>query len=203
MSEIDARDGSQRTALHRACEEADMDKVKFLLKKKAAVNAKDKNNWTPLHCAASSKSLEIVRLLLKAGADPAMITNTETTALHYLCRLPIEPGKKKDGLLAVLKSLLEKGARVNAKNSTGMTCLHEAAYKGSEATITFLIKNGAAIEEKDKSVSSFSSFSRSHLDIFIFQSKIWGDSIALCHACSKERECRGSTSIWCQTRCCR
>jgi len=67
MSEIDARDGAQRTALHRACEAGDVEKVKQLLKKKASVNLKDKNNWTPLHCAASAKSLEIVRLLIKAG----------------------------------------------------------------------------------------------------------------------------------------
>lgn len=153
MSDIDARDGAQRTALHRACEDADVDKVKYLLKKKASVNLKDKNNWTPLHCAASAKSLEIVKMLLKAGADPTMITNTETTALHYLSRLPVETGKKKDakdGLLAVLKTVLEKGARVNAKNSTGMTALHEAAYKGCDATIAFLLKNGASLEEKDK-----------------------------------------------------
>eukprot|EP01102_Stenamoeba_stenopodia_P021998 TRINITY_DN9011_c0_g1_i1.p1 TRINITY_DN9011_c0_g1~~TRINITY_DN9011_c0_g1_i1.p1 ORF type:complete len:569 (+),score=146.30 TRINITY_DN9011_c0_g1_i1:78-1784(+) len=152
MSEIDARDAAQRTALHRACEAGDLEKVKHLLKKKASVNVKDKNNWTPLHCAASSKSLEIVRLLLKAGADPTITTNTETTALHYLSRLPVETKKKdsKDGVLALLKILLEKGARVNAKNSTGMTALHEAAYKGSDATIAFLLKNGATLEEKDK-----------------------------------------------------
>jgi len=31
-----------------------------------------------------------------------------------------------------------------------MTALHEAAYKGSDATIAFLLKNGATLEEKDK-----------------------------------------------------
>jgi len=111
----------------------------------------DKNNWSPLHCACNGKHLEICKLLLKAGADVTLATNTDTTALHYVARIPVEEQNKQTVTsLQIARALVEKGAKVRAKNKTEATPLHEAAYKGSEQTIIYLLKQGAQINDKDK-----------------------------------------------------
>lgn len=172
--DVNAADGQGRTALHFACEEGDLNQVKLLIRKKAFVNVQDKNWWSPLHCAASKKYLQIVRYLLREGADPTVITNTRTSALHYVARLrdedlegfqpgsvkPIPKGGDKAKDIAAflessqvantIKTLMDAGADVNSKNATGATPLHEAAYKGSEVGALALLRYQAKLDVKDK-----------------------------------------------------
>lgn len=53
-ADINARNGSQETALHGAVTNGQTEAVKILLKNGAAVDAKDKESNTPLHKAAAS-----------------------------------------------------------------------------------------------------------------------------------------------------
>eukprot|EP01102_Stenamoeba_stenopodia_P014132 TRINITY_DN4664_c0_g1_i2.p1 TRINITY_DN4664_c0_g1~~TRINITY_DN4664_c0_g1_i2.p1 ORF type:complete len:457 (+),score=109.05 TRINITY_DN4664_c0_g1_i2:217-1587(+) len=168
---VNDTDAQGRTALHRASEAGDLNLVKTLLRKHAFVNAQDKNWWTPLHCATSARHLPIVKLLVREGADPTIITNTRTTALHYIARIrddelegyqaPLsKSGNTKQKEIAALidaspvastiKLLVEAGADVNSKNATGATPLHEAAYKASEAAALILLKFQAKLDVKDK-----------------------------------------------------
>lgn len=49
----------------------------------------------------------------------------------------------------VLELLLELGASLNAKDSSGSTPLHRAASQGHSRICEFLVKNGAAVNSCD------------------------------------------------------
>ena len=55
------------------------------------------------------------------------------------------------GDIEQIKSLLSKGADVNAKDDRGMTPLHEAAYYGQKEVAKLLIAKGANVSSKDTS----------------------------------------------------
>jgi ankyrin repeat protein len=52
----------------------------------------------------------------------------------------------EEGHEAVVKLLLEKGAELEAKDSSGWTALIWAAEKGHEAVVKLLLKKGAKLE---------------------------------------------------------
>ncbi|MFZ0961010.1 MAG: ankyrin repeat domain-containing protein [Terriglobia bacterium] len=70
-ADVNARDSSGKTALHRAVNnyEEEIEVVKVLCENGADVSAKDSDGFTPLHEAAGGKK-DIVELLLAYGADP-------------------------------------------------------------------------------------------------------------------------------------
>lgn len=128
-------------ALHQACEEGDMGKVRALIKKRYDVNEFDGKHWTPLHCAASGRHLDVCKYLLKSGASPKHSTSNNATALHYIARM------REHALLpTVLKALVDKGADVNQPNYSGTTPLMEACLRGSFVCAQFMIDNGAQIQ---------------------------------------------------------
>ena len=133
--------------LHLACEEGDIEKVKALLKKKYEISGYDDRHWTPLHCAANNRQLLICKHLLKLGASATAVTSNNATPLHYLARL-IDHAE----LLTCLKLLIEKGADVNHLTYQQISPLHEASSRGSVVAASFLLDNGARIDQ----VNSFS-----------------------------------------------
>lgn len=72
-------------------------------------------NWTPLHWAATNGNLELARLLLSYKANPNLQTNDGNTSLHH-----VKINKKKDKE-AIIKLLLEHGARTDIANTAGIT----------------------------------------------------------------------------------
>ena len=74
-----------------------------------------------------------------------MTTKSDNTVLHYLAKVVIpkdlKPAKDcKKVLAALLQLLVERGADVNCKNNTGVTPLHEAAFRGSIDVVNFLVR---------------------------------------------------------------
>jgi ankyrin repeat protein len=68
--------------------------------------------------------------------------SNNATALHFIAR--IRDGE--EGLLAVLKLLVEKGADVNALNHHGNAPLHEASVRDAVQCATFLLANQARVD---------------------------------------------------------
>jgi tetratricopeptide (TPR) repeat protein len=63
----------------------------------------------------------------------------------------------KDGNMLVLKTALEKGADINAKDGSGMTALIYATRRGDEEIVNFLKEKGVKKEEIDFWVAYFKS----------------------------------------------
>lgn len=65
-----------KTPLHKACKNGQMDLANESIKNGADVNAKDAEGWTPLHDVTGfSGNIEIVRLLIEKRSLDRMDTN--------------------------------------------------------------------------------------------------------------------------------
>ncbi|KAG8162179.1 hypothetical protein KVR01_007944 [Diaporthe batatas] len=124
-----------------------------------------KNHWydhraiisrTPLQAAAGIGDYTLVCLLLEHGADlnaPALGGHLQGhTALQAICAW--DPVRREERLRKdkIVQLLLDKGAHVNAANSSGRTALMEAAVLGDISTAFVLLKYGAtpnAISKED------------------------------------------------------
>lgn len=107
-------DGTQRTALHAACQMGFASVVQLLLDKKADARVQDLTCTTPLHLAVKHGHAGAAELLLKAKANP----NQPNDQGH----VPINDGVAKDRFDIVSK-LLEYGALVNVRNMAGLEAI--------------------------------------------------------------------------------
>jgi len=130
----------ERSQLHLAAMEGDLEEIEKLVENGADVNAKKHNGDTPLHLAAIYGYLEVVKYLVKKKADVNAKGNCGDTPLHFAAM---------NGHLNVVKFLVEKKADVNAKDNCGYTPLHFAAVNGHLNMVTYLVLNGADVNAKD------------------------------------------------------
>jgi len=119
------------TALHYAVQNGHRAVVELLLAKGADVNARDGANQTPVDLAAKRMRTHIMELLVEKGAD---------VSLHPAARI---------GALAKVKSLIEKGADINAKDTSGQTPLHYAVEYDRKDVVELLIANRADVNAKN------------------------------------------------------
>lgn len=89
--------------------------------------------------AVAKGDLEKIQALLEQGSD----INEMKGAYTPLTRAAIMDDP------AVARLLINKGARINAKNSNSDTALSNAASSGSMDVLCLLIEKGAALDEKD------------------------------------------------------
>ncbi len=122
--------------LLEAVRDANLDKVKVLLKSKVNLNATDSREMTPLLLSCADNNLEIVKALVEAGADiNRKHKETGKTALIYAAA---------NGHVDILRYLLSRsGILVNAKDKEGKTALIHAVFYARKDTIGILLENKA------------------------------------------------------------
>jgi uncharacterized protein len=108
---------------------------------------------TPFYRAAVSGDITTMRLLLAYGADPYIPTTDNTTPLMVAAGVGYLTGSTftwsdKDVLDSL--QLCLQFSNVNAANSTGLTALHGAAFRGWNAGVQALVDHGARLDAKDK-----------------------------------------------------
>ncbi|WP_456201480.1 ankyrin repeat domain-containing protein [Wolbachia endosymbiont of Protocalliphora sialia] len=120
---LEAKDNSDNTPLHNACNNGHVKVVEYLVEEGASLKVKNKDGETPLHVAAQHDStLEVIEFILNRDLSGINdITNNGRTPLH----LAIQGNKP-----STVKLLLNKCANINAKDKDGKTPLDLAMQEG-------------------------------------------------------------------------
>lgn len=125
--------------LWEAAYEADILKVRSLLKAGVSPDAMSEDNTTPLQIATMVKDgAPIVRAMIEAGADVNKANDAGITPLFFACLKPdIDTG--------IPQMLIKAGAKFNARTEKGETPLMIAACTGKEKAVRALLAAGADI----------------------------------------------------------
>ena len=113
---------------------------------------------TPLLRAAKALDAPAIKILLEKGANLSLSNNRGITPVMAAAGLGSTDADTR-GLyttedvqqrsLESLKLLLAAGADINAKDTRGLTPLHEAARWGWNDVVRFLVEHGADLQAKD------------------------------------------------------
>ena len=127
--------------------------AEFLISSGASVHARAHGNYTPLHFAAAMGFEEVVDVMLRHGADVNAQDDGKNTPLMLATGLGGDPdeGFEIQGRemspprhLAIVQKLLRAGAKVDMRDSGGMTALGWAAEHGSPIMIVKALVDAGA-----------------------------------------------------------
>ncbi|KAL0486538.1 ankyrin [Acrasis kona] len=180
-----------RSALYCAAKGGHPHVVSRLIQHGVSVNFTKKNNFTPLHRAAEKGSDDLVRMLIKNDADIEAITlPQENRAIHL---------SVMHGHANVLKTLLEKGANPDVKNSDKTTPMLIASGRGYPHIVEILYKSGVDLNKsinKQCALTVATSACREDVVIKLLQLGAETDAKGLHHTSSLHIACRdGYTNI--------
>ena len=130
-------------SIFKACEEENIEVVKFLLEKGVDTEAKNNYGDSPLIIASCNGNIEIVKLLLEKGAD--------IEAINSEGNMPLITASSY-GNIEIVKFLIEKGADTSSKNNDGNTFYNELLHKSQEEEIEEFIKD---IEERKRMIKPY------------------------------------------------
>ena len=129
-------DGMGATCIHRAVfESCSKDLLETIVNHGADVNATNKKKVTALMLACETGNKDAVNVLLDAGADHNSHYADGYTLLHDAVR-----GGYSE---AILETIINHGADVNATNKNNVTALMIACGKGNKGAINMLLNAGA------------------------------------------------------------
>ena len=171
-ADVNEKDESNKTPLHKAAEKGHVDVIDALVKAGADPNARGEYGVTLLHrIAGYTKNPAGIAALVKAGADPnarnkddespllrAAWFNKNPAVIAALLKAGADPkARDKDGNTplrhvlnysskpnpAVIAALVKAGANLNARDEYGDTSLHDAFQAGKSGAAVALLEAGA------------------------------------------------------------
>ncbi len=118
---------------------AQAETIEYLISVGADPNALDRSGVSPLHRAVRTRSAAAVRALLDGGADARRSNKTGSTPLHLAVQTT---GRGGSGTLparqqqaAIVKLLLERGARVTDRDGRGRSVQQAASEESIRALL--------------------------------------------------------------------
>ncbi|XP_067685531.1 serine/threonine-protein phosphatase 6 regulatory ankyrin repeat subunit A-like [Haliotis asinina] len=142
-ADTSAKDDTDRTILHWACEGGNVKIVKDLLTQCTVdINSNDRKGMTPLLFAAYHGKSDVLGLLIKKGANALAVDHRKRNILHLSCT-----GGHVDAVWYVLN---HTSVDINGKDHTETTPVLLAAYHGEIKVFDILVENGADLTAVDK-----------------------------------------------------
>ncbi len=161
-ADVNAKSVIGITPLHAAAGRGHTNIVKLLLANKANINAEDNQGATPLWYAKNGVVFSF-SVTGKLNKQATAIWNAENPGCKETAELLRKQRAKeqapvvslheaaRDGLIEQAKSLISKGADVNAMDERlAATPLHLAVYFANTEVVKLLIANGADVNAKNK-----------------------------------------------------
>ena len=171
-SNCNTQDSDGNTPLHIALiNDAPMTKIQHIIGLTQDVNIRNKNGDSPLFIACTKNMEQVGKILLEKGADIFSTNKDNNSPLRLALK---ESGKVQNWLITsrtivstdgsgntvlhyaadweyagAIKTLLEKGADINAKNANGETCIFNAAKSNNPDIIQLLVDGGASVKDRD------------------------------------------------------
>jgi len=175
-SDVNTRDGQNKTPLMQAVTSGSQDVVNFFLNRKVDVNSVDQSSKTALHYASArvrsrrdpefdAEQSEIVKLLLQAGAILEARDCNGCTPLMLAVSLADE---------AVVKCMLDCKADVLITDSEGETCI-EYARQFCSKNLAKILEDAAAHQTKN-GLGSPPAYARKSRQTFFPASRISKES---------------------------
>lgn len=169
---VDAANASGDTPLHRAAASGNVEMMRALLDAGAPIEAVGSADYTPLLAAAKSGQIKAVEYFLQAGAnvhagdDDILCYACENKDCLELVELLLQAGARvnviggwrrstplhvatEHDLVAVVRCLLEAGAKVHTRDPSGWTPFLNAALRSGVKMVQLLIKAGSDIKAAD------------------------------------------------------
>ena len=143
---VDCRGLDNRTPLHSASNDGNVDVMRWLLNHGADANVRSGNGWTPLHWAAFlTGKIECVQVLLGHNANPNLQLYLDGETPLYLAVNWVT-----GDTLDIARRLLEHGADPNLCVKGYLSPLHRASSLGQLEVARLLLSYGAKVDTKDR-----------------------------------------------------
>jgi len=145
--------------LHTASHCGHLGVVKLLLQQGADVDVLNKAGRSAAELASENGQAEVAKFIseYKANANTRNKIRSMTLKTVEFGAVDDSKNEAKDSLHAAveegnidaIKSLLERGMDINARNASNKTPLDRAATKGNVDVVRFLIERGAEVDSRD------------------------------------------------------
>ena len=119
---------------------SDVDRISFLIDRRADINKLDVEGYAPLHVAARNENTKVIDILIARKANVDIKDRDGYTPLHHAV-LRDSPG--------TVDALASNGANVEARTPTGVTPLALAILENKYKAAIALINSGADVETSD------------------------------------------------------
>ncbi|CAJ0579351.1 unnamed protein product, partial [Mesorhabditis spiculigera] len=144
---VDSQDAYGYTPLMIAVMSGRTEVADFLIAKGSNLSHVDKDGHNVVHWAVVCGQLETLTLVLERGADPAVPDLMKAHPLHYSTAAEEIPS---DTAIAILHTLLKKGAHVNCVDIDERTPILWAASNGNIEALISLTQAGGDIQAVDR-----------------------------------------------------
>lgn len=155
-ADVNKQSVSGLTPLFFAAESGNLELVKYLIEQGADINAVDYRSKNVLMHAAYYGRYNVVDYLLSKDFKVDAVDDYQRTALmmpsmYYYNEMVEDRSfvEREENAYQTTKLLVEKGAKINARDFEGMTTLMFALSNGYLRLVEYLLSNGANPEQKN------------------------------------------------------